>query len=449
MAKTKKHETENVVEVPFVDANEGNTQEAANTESAAEIVVEQKDGTVDVDLGLPKVPIIPEDVLPLNWQKAIKKFSEEEQQEIADLSAKIDVTKIENVMLYGSAPLKETFDQCGKFLKDERGSQADQAVIAQVIELSKKATSSYDDFNLVLQEPNLFQKILLKLSSKKQKTRSDKIQKSAVSNYKLLGELKSSCESWLEMLQKAWGDSASAIINDAEVGTLLDKYIIAGYMAEDRIKAEIADAKAEYEETGLMPLSQKFDELSEGYKIFQMTMANLEKSRAMYQLSLGQLRLVKHSNENVQISLNTQMNNTLTLLSQQLRNAVLDAKTREVLEGQKALTRLNDEVIKDVSRSIGCTAEQTERLLYTGVYNVEAAKEAINTVITSCKTIQKTAADMLPKMQADVVHINKLIEELEPCVENITQSQAISKKVEANNPSQKSATATGGGKLEF
>ena len=449
MAKTKKHETENAVEVTFENVEEGGIQGTTDADIAAKIVEKQQDGTVNVDLGLPKVPIVPKDILPLNWQKALEKFSEEEQQEIAELSAKIDVTKIENVMLYGSTPLKETFEQCGKFLKDERGSQADQAVIAQVIELSKKASESHEDFNLVLQEPNFFQKLLLKLSSKKQKNRSDKIQTSAVSNYKLLGELKNSCEAWLEMLQKAWGDTASAMIADAELGTLLDKYIIAGYMAEDRIKAEIDEAKTEYEETGLMPLSQKVDELSEGYKIFQMTMANLEKSRAMYQLSLGQLRLVKHSNENVQISVTTQMNNTLALLSQQLRNAVLDAKTKEVFEGQKALTRLNDEVIKDVSRSIGYTAEQTEKLLYTGVYNVEAAKEAITTVITSCNAIHKTASEMLPKMHADVTQINKLIEELEPCVENITQSQVMAKKVEENNPSQSTSNAVSGGKLEF
>ena len=251
------------------------------------------------------------------------------------------------------------------------------------------------------------------------------------------------------MLQKAWSTSAAAILSDAESGTLLEKYIIAGYMAQERIEQQISDSEAEYQETGLMVCKQQSDQLKEGYKIFQTTMGNLEKSRAMYQLSIAQLALVKHSNENVQISINTQKHNTLTLLSQQLRNAVLDAKTREVLEGQKALTALNDEVVKDISKSIGATAEQTERLLYTGVYNVAAAKEAVTSVITSCNNIKKTATDMLPKMKAEVAQINQLIEELEPCVANITQSQAIARNVEVNNPSQTNASATSGGKLEF
>ncbi len=38
-------------------------------------------------------------------------------------------------------------------------------------------------------------------------------------------------------------------------------------------------------------------------------------------------------------------------MAQQLRNAVLNAKTKEVLEGQKAMTRLNDELIKEISKA--------------------------------------------------------------------------------------------------
>ena len=111
------------------------------------------------------VPVTAQDVKPLNCEAALARFTAEEKQEIMALADAIDVRKIENVMNYGSAALKATFEQCGKFLKDERGSLADQEVIKQVIELSKKASESYDDFNLVLQEPNLFQRIILKVMS--------------------------------------------------------------------------------------------------------------------------------------------------------------------------------------------------------------------------------------------------------------------------------------------
>ena len=364
-------------------------------------------------------PAVQQEVVPLNYEAALASLPEAEQKEVLALADSIDVRKIDNVLNYGAIPLKQTFDQCGAFLKDERGSQADQEVIAQVIKLSKKANESYEDFNLIIKEPGLFQKFLLKLATGKNNSRTQKIQHTAVTNYKLLLELQKSCESWLDMLVKAMGDISSSAVSDVESAGLLEKYIIAGKIADKRIKAELGDIQSKYNETGLQSYAQQYDELKEGYDIFVVKMDNLEKSRAMYQLSLGQLALIKRSNRNVQISIHTQKDNSMALMGQQLRNAVLNAKNREVLEGQKAITKLNDELIKDVSQTVGLTAEESEKLIYAGFYDVEAAKEAVQAVITSCESIKKTAEEMLPKMRADMTQLNSLMEELEPYVDSV------------------------------
>lgn len=371
-----------------------------------------------------------QNVIPLNYSTALNSYTEAERQEIIALSEKINPREIEKVMNYGALPLVMTFDQCGKFLKDERGSHADQEVIKQVIELSKKATESYDDFQLVLREPNLFQKIFLALTSlgKNNGSQAEKIQNSAVTNYKLLGELKTSCDNWLAMLKKSMGDIYEAADNDMTAIQLLEKYLIAGHLAKARIEGEIADAQVKQQETGLQIYSKDFEQLTEGFNVFQITLNNLEKSRVAYYLSIGQLGLIRRSNTNVQISIHTQMKNSMQLISQQLRNAILDAKNREVLEGQKALTRLNDELIKDISQKIGRTAEETEVLIYSSFYHTDAAKEAITTVISSCDTIKKTAGEMLPKMKADMDQLNELIQQLEPCVGTATEALKIEGK---------------------
>ena len=368
------------------------------------------------------IPVTEQDVKPLNYEAALSCFSDEEKQEIIRLAEEIDVHRIENVMNYGSVALKATFEQCGRFLKDERGSYADQEVIKEVIELSKKASESYEDFKLVLQEPNLFQKIFLKvMSGGKGNSRTEKIQYSAMTNYKLLAELKESCDSWIEMLKKAMGEIEYSAISDADNIALLEKYIIAGKMAEERIAQEMEAIQSQYEETGLQRYSQEYEVMREGNNIFQITMSNLEKSRIMYHLSIGQLALIKRSNRNVQISIHTQVDNSMALIGQQIRNAVLNAKTREVLEGQKSIARLSDALIKDISENIGLTAEETEKLLYASFYNVEAAKEAITTVINSCNAIKQTATDMLPKMKADMTQLDELIKQLQPSIETVTQ----------------------------
>lgn len=410
------------------------TQEVVQTS-----VQEPEVGAIGLELAIPKTEA---EVLPLNYQQALATYPEAERQEILELADKIDVTKTENVMSYGSVPMTRTFDQCGSFLKDERGSNADKEVISRVIELSKKASNSYDDFNLVLQEPGLFQKLMLKLTTgSKGNSRTDKIQKSAVTSYKLLAELKKSSDSWIEMLKSAMGDITNSAVSDMENISLLEKYIIAGKIAEERIGGEMQAIQDQYQSTGMLKYAQDYQELKEGYDIFSITMNNLEKSRVMYYLSMGQLSLIKKSNIDVQIAINTQVKNSMALIGQQMRNALLNAKTKEVLEGQNAIIRLNDELIKDVSQSIGMTAEQAEKAMYASFYNADAAKTAVTTVINSCENIKKIADDMLPKMKADLTELNGLIEQLEPVVGST---------IEETLNNEKSTTPTGrGASLKF
>ena len=360
-----------------------------------------------------------ENVVQLNHQAALASFTEEERKEVLALADSIDVMKVENVMNYGSVALKRTFDQCEKFLKEEKGSHADQEVISQVVELSKKASDSYDDFNLVLQEPGFFQKMFLKLFNSGNNSRTEKIQHSAVTCYKLLSELKKSYDAWLVMLKNAMGDIELSLESDYDSIGLLEKYIIAGKIAEDRITGELQDIQKQYQETGLQKYSYSYELLKEGYDIFYNKMAQLERSRAAYYLSLGQLKLIKRSNRNAQISIHTQADNSTALIAQQLRNAILNEKTREVVEGQKAIARLNDELIKDISHSVGLTAEETEKLIYTSFYNMEAAKEAYTFIINSCDEIKKITDEMRNAGQGDMDQIDSLIKELEPYVKSI------------------------------
>ncbi len=310
----------------------------------------------------------------------------------------------------------------GALLKDERGSEADQRVIKEVIELSNKASKNYEDFNLILKEPNFLQKLILTIMSGGKKSHAERIQQSAITNFKLLIELQKSCESWLDMLKDAMGKITESTVSDVDNVTILEKYIVAGYIAKDRIEQELEEYKTKYEESGLQADAQSYNELKEGYDIFIRVLDNLEKSRVMYSLSIAQLALTQRSNRNVQIAINSQMKNSMALLGQELRNAVLNAKNNEVLEGQQALSRLNDELMKEVSKDIVLTAEEAEKLLYSGFYSVESAKLAINEVINGCQTIQRTAEEMLPKMYADTEELNGLIKELEPYVNKVKQN---------------------------
>lgn len=434
MAKTSKKNAD-VIETTATVVETGEVVENAE--------VQQVVPTEIVPTAQTNVPVSRAEVLPLDYKKAFEALEEDDKKAVIALADAIDVKQLDKVMSYGSNPLKKTFDQCGNFLKSESGSVADQMVIEQVIKLSQKAADSYEDFNLVLKEPNFLQKLFLKLSKKKEKNRAKEIQNSAVTNFKLLVELKESCDSWIKMLQEAMGETSEALMSDMETVQILEKYIIAGKMAQENIGNQLLAIEENYNQTGLQKYSEEYDEVKKGAEIFDITLANLEKSRVMYALSRGQLSLIGSSNIDTQVSINTQVNNSMALLGQQLRNAVLNAKTMEVLKGQKAITRLNDELIMDVSQTIGLTAEDARKLMYSGFYNAEAAKQAVTTVIATCNSVKAIATEMLPKMKAETAEINALIKELEPVVGN-----APKELTDGAKPSS-SPSPTGSGGLKF
>lgn len=367
-----------------------------------------------------QVDVVPmqTEVVPLNYQKALASYSEEERKEILALADSIDVTRSDNVMNYGAVAINDTFEQCGRILKEAKGSYADQEVIKRVIELSKKANDSNDEFNsLVLEQPNFFQRLALKImSGSKSNSKTEKIQKSAITNYTLFTELAKSYQGWLEILKNGIENIQDSALSDFEAVTTLEKYLIAGYIGGDRTLQEMKELERKHEETGLQIYAFDHQKMKDGYELFQRAMLNLENMRGAYYISLGQLAEMARSNKNMQMVIQTQAKYCIALVGQQLRNALLNAQINEVVKGQKAIKNLSNELIKDVSTSVGLTLEATEKAMYSSFYDVEAATTAFASIMSSYENIGKTAEVMLPKMKEGIAKMQTAIEEISPIV---------------------------------
>ncbi len=381
------------------------------------------------------------ELVPLTTS-SLRYFNEEEQKEILSVASQINALEIEKIMSYGQIPLLRSFEEAGKLLKDDEGSSADQEVIKEVIELSKQANQNYDDFNLVLKEPNFLQKLLLKISSSAKGKHNKEVSVKAISNYKLLEQLSESCEKWIEMLQDGFTQIHSSAQQDKTNCEELEKYIVAGRIAEERIQSEVEAAKQQYELTGLMADKENFDNLKEGLETFQVVLLNLEKSRAAFGISIGQLYLQSKTNKNVQIAVRTQKANSMALAAQQLRNAVLNAKNKIALEGQKSISSLNNELMKKISENSVLTAEESERVLLNGVYSVEAALEAAKTVIDGCELIKKAREERNAGIVQELDKLKTLLSEIEPFVtrlqENASEPTSTNTKTSSGTTAPKS-----------
>ena len=379
-------------------------------------------------------PAVPSKELAPLSTTSLSSFPADVQREIVALSEQINVTEIENVMSYGSIPLLRSFEQAGKILQDEAGSSADQMVIREVVELSKQANDSYEDFNLVLKEPNFLQKIFMKVSKGAKDKHDADVKYKAITNYKLLEQLMKSCDTWVEMLKDGWTKIHTSAMQDKLSCEELEKYIVAGRIAEQRIAAEVEQARLDYELSGLIADKEKYDNLKDGYETLQVVLLNLEKSRAAFVISIGQLFLQAKANKNTQIAVRTQRSHSMALASQQLRNAVLNAKTKIAIEGQKSLSALNSELMKKVSENTVLTAEESEKILLNGVYSVEAALEAAKTVIEGCDLIKKAREERAAGIAQELSKLESLLTEIAPFVTRL-KSEGETKEALPNSSS--------------
>ncbi len=386
--------------------------------------------TFGLEISRPNVDAIA-DVPLLNYEKAYNTFSEEDKQRIQNLANSIKLTDHDKVMNYGAGPLLKTFEECQELLKSRRGSYAEQNVIKEVIELSKNITQSSDEFNSLLKEPNVVQKTFMKIFYGNK--RSKKLTAQVLTIYDMIANLKDSYSKWLEDLETAMEEIKYVAISDVNSLAILNKYIIAGKIADKRLQEELAEAKQKYEETGIFSLEYK--EMQEGYERFNRRMGDLEDGRVMYHLSIAEVMLIGKANKNTQEVINKQSNLILSILSMQLRNALLNEMVKEVVEGHKAVTKLSGEIVKRISKNVGATAEATERMLYQAIIDPNIVKESIESVLKSFEAINNVPKEMEPKLKAAREQNNELIKKLQPIVTS-TEAAIAAKKVSTS-------TATG------
>lgn len=355
---------------------------------------------------------------------ALKHFTPEKQKQIVELSEAIDVLQFDKVKAYGSAPVIGTMESCDRALKDYEGTSADKEVIKQVRELAKQANEKYDDFNLAVREAGPVEKLLRKLFSKASGQCEGDLKLKAISCFKMLQQLANSCEEWQDLLRKTFEHISLSAYEEKQSCYELEEYLLAGRIAEERISKEVEQAKIEWEQSGLLAAHDKYKNLKDGFEVFQVVLLNLEKSRLAYAISSAQLALEDKANKRIQIGVQTQQTHSIMVAKQQIRNAVFDAANREALEGQKSVAKLNSELMKKVASNAVLTAKEAEEVLYNGVYTVEAAMEAAQTVINGCKEIEAASVDFKEAMAPQMEKLKSIFDELTPFVAQIKNNNA-------------------------
>lgn len=370
--------------------------------------------------------------------ESIAHFSPEDQAEILSLADKIDPLQMDKILAFGSIPLLRTYDTAGELLQQIQGTSADQRVIEEVRKLSKEASKNQQELNLALEEPNFFEKLLLKISKHHAQGRAEGVSLKALTCYKLLTQLKLANDSWLETLQEGYELINASIMQDYGSACEIDKYVVAGLIAMKRLEEVLREKETKMLTSGLADDRMDYLAYQEGTDAFATVLGNLEKVRGAYQLSIGQLIATRKINKTLQIAIYSQKNHNLTVAAQQLRNATLDARHRDAAEGARSVTALNSALMQKVSSNIALTAEEATDLLRDGVFNVDAALTAAKTVIGVCTSIEKASQDARNGISQELDKLQTVMNELAPVV-NGQRAQFIESTSSTVNSSGSSA----------
>lgn len=388
----------------------------------------------------------PTELSPLT-PASIQHYDTATQAEIMNVANQIDPLKLDKIMAYGSLPLIRSFEFAGTILKAIEGTSVDQEVVKQVAELSKQANKNQSELNVAIQEPNFLQRFLMNIFTSMKEKRDHDTKVTAISCYRLLTQLRESCEVWHDMLKDNYDLITQALEDVVTNGVLLEKYIIAGRIAEQRIEGELEQRRLLCEQTGLTDDKAMYEAAQEGFDAFKLVLLNLEKSRAAYGINFGQLKLERDTNKKLQLAVMFQKTNSMTTAGQQIVAAVFNAQNRQIQEGQRSITALNDELFQKVSTGAVLTAQETEKLLLNSVYSIEVGLAAAKTVIEGCQAIEKAGLDRNLHIAQELDKLQVLVDELAPFIHSIQEGDTGAPT--NNNSSPKTSSASTNNSMKF
>jgi uncharacterized protein YaaN involved in tellurite resistance len=162
----------------------------------------------------------------------------------------------------------------------------------------------------------------------------------------------------------------------------LELYITAGEEVLQRLDAETIPAmeqEAKASEDVLQ--SQQLRDLRSARDDLERRIHDLRLTRQVAMQSLPSIRLVQENDKGLVTKINSTMANTVPLWRQQLATAVTIYRSGQAAKSVKAATDLTNELLRANAENLKLANAETRKQLERGVFDIEAVKQANQTLI--------------------------------------------------------------------
>ena len=183
----------------------------------------------------------------------------------------------------------------------------------------------------------------------------------------------------------------------------LELYIAAGEEKLDHLDNELIPLKqSETESSDQVIDAQELRDLRSARDDLERRVHDLRLTRQVAMQSLPSIRLVQENDKGLVNKINSTIVNTIPLWRQQLATAVTIFRSAEAAETVKEATDLTNDLLKANAENLKLANAETRKQLERGVFDIEAVKQANQTLIA---TIEESLqiADEGKKMRTQAV----------------------------------------------
>jgi len=336
-------------------------------------------------------------------------LSAEEKKMVEDFAKQIDITKTNAILQYGAAAQNKVADFSETALSNVKNKD-----LGDVGDTLTKLVDELRDFG-----DNKKGGLLSKLFGRAEETVDDlkiKYDSAAKNVQKIVDVLENHQVTLLKDISILDQLYEKNLINYKE----LTMYILAGYKALDKIKAEdLPAALKKAQESGQPEDAQVANDLSNSINRFEKKLHDLELTRVVAIQMAPQIRLVQNNDTQMVEKIQSTIVNTIPLWKSQMLIALGINHSKEALDAENQVMEMTNRMLKENAANLKTATIETAKQAERGIVDIATLTDTNKKLIETLEEVQKIQKEGREKRAAAQVELHRIEEELQEKLINI------------------------------
>jgi len=313
--------------------------------------------------------------------------------EVLALKKQLNFTDTETVMQFGNETANEISQFADQILANIKSTNVEDSgeLLTQLNKIMDKFDSK--DFNEAPKKQGFFGKLMKNAKKSveqllnKYESMGGEVEKVYIQLKQYEGEIKTANLNLEEMFNK-----------NMEYFELLEKYILAGKMVADEVKATLipeleSKAVASGEQIDQVNLSNAM----QSYELLEQRIFDLELAKNVSLQSMPQMKMIQHGNYNLVRKINSAFVVTIPIFKQSLTQAIMLKRQAIQAQAMAALDEKTNELLLRNAQNTAMQSKLTAQLASGSSIKVETLEETYQTIIQGIEETKAIQAEARQK----------------------------------------------------